>query len=601
MPTKQLKVMSQHNGGISVRKKRLLAITVSRGFEDCGAQGISNMARAQTTQARILWAILTIAAISLCTVMAVDLVQKYYRFEYDVTLKISFKPQLDFPVITICNLNPMLRSEMIKRPIFRPLYGRDFESVNTSQTSPLVNNSSLSNNTVGQSDSNSSTPLPTNKVPQDATAAAAASTVAANSQGGTAAGSTKESEKTATPTGTKTSLPRVKKSLSSDVNENIDRPTPPPGVQFENLDKSHENYHLFSEISAELFNRLTDQRMYELGTQASNFIAKCTFKQKPCAANFNTGNSRGKRIESVNYPGPLFGLQLYLDINKAEYISREVPTAGVRIAVTPQGVRPNPEDEGFDVPPGALTSIGLKMRNISRLSTPYNKEGCLKHPPNNKTLNIYENGSDRYSYKGCIKSCIASLQNKTCGCIAARYSFTSSTKGLKVCSLKNETEINCQSRLQNRFIAGKINCGCVRACNEQSFEATTSQAQFPSEVNLDNNNDLLEYFKRDLTKFQLTRKTVTPFLRKNLVAVNIYYEELNFETIEQTPRYSEIDLASDIGGVLGLWIGISVLTVFEFMEILVDSLLIIFGKEKIASRRNTITEFKAQLQASGLA
>ena len=213
------------------------------------------MARAQTTQARIIWAILTIVAVAFCIVMAVDLIDKYYRFEYDVQLEISFKPQLDFPVVTICNLNPIKKSEMLKRPAFKPLFAKDFPD------DPIA-------------------PLPTT----------AGSTMSGSGTGGTGT-ATKEKAGTGTATGSGTSTPtgtpkpRVRRGIAG-VNDDIERPTPPANLTFDDLDASSENYNLFSEINAELFNKLSNQKMYDIGTKASEFIAKCTFKQKPCAARY---------------------------------------------------------------------------------------------------------------------------------------------------------------------------------------------------------------------------------------------------------------------------------------------------------------------------
>lgn len=231
--------------------------------------------------------------------MAVDLVKKYYRFEYDVTLEISFKPQLNFPVVTICNLNPILKSQLLQRPAFQSLFKKDFDS-NAALIAPLINDSNT----------DASIPLPTSGNLQGSTVAGptmqsggtgssgnsgtggsgqgtatkAGTGTATKAGAGTATGAG-TGARTASPTATGTKkVPIVRRGVKGGVNDNIERPTPPANITFIDLDASHENYNMFSEISAELFNKLSDQKMYELGTRASRFIAKCTFKQKPCAA-----------------------------------------------------------------------------------------------------------------------------------------------------------------------------------------------------------------------------------------------------------------------------------------------------------------------------
>nr|XP_006821452.1 PREDICTED: uncharacterized protein LOC102804529 [Saccoglossus kowalevskii] len=57
---------------------------------------------------------------------------------------------------------------------------------------------------------------------------------------------------------------------------------------------------------------------------------------------------------------------------------------------------------------------------------------------------------------------------------------------------------------------------------------------------------------------------------KNLVRLEVYFEELNLEKITAKPAYHVENLIGDIGGSLGLYIGLSLITVVEFLELLCD-------------------------------
>ncbi|GIX94111.1 uncharacterized protein CEXT_800861 [Caerostris extrusa] len=48
--------------------------------------------------------------------------------------------------------------------------------------------------------------------------------------------------------------------------------------------------------------------------------------------------------------------------------------------------------------------------------------------------------------------------------------------------------------------------------------------------------------------------------------VHIIFENLEITTFTYTPRYEPIGMLSFIGGFLGLWLGISLLTVYDFLE-----------------------------------
>ena len=50
------------------------------------------------------------------------------------------------------------------------------------------------------------------------------------------------------------------------------------------------------------------------------------------------------------------------------------------------------------------------------------------------------------------------------------------------------------------------------------------------------------------------------------MAVDIFYEELSYEEIEQNVAFEFLSLLSEIGGFLGLLLGASVLTVFELVD-----------------------------------
>ena len=50
------------------------------------------------------------------------------------------------------------------------------------------------------------------------------------------------------------------------------------------------------------------------------------------------------------------------------------------------------------------------------------------------------------------------------------------------------------------------------------------------------------------------------------MAVDIFYQELSYEEIEQNVAFEFLSLLSEIGGFLGLLLGASVLTVCELID-----------------------------------
>ena len=67
------------------------------------------------------------------------------------------------------------------------------------------------------------------------------------------------------------------------------------------------------------------------------------------------------------------------------------------------------------------------------------------------------------------------------------------------------------------------------------------------------------------------------FITDNFVRVNVYLSDMEVEVQEQQPSYRLSNLFSDIGGTLGLWVGLSLLTVVELIQLVVKFGFLICG------------------------
>ena len=65
-------------------------------------------------------------------------------------------------------------------------------------------------------------------------------------------------------------------------------------------------------------------------------------------------------------------------------------------------------------------------------------------------------------------------------------------------------------------------------------------------------------------------------MNKNLIIIYVYYKELKYTLISQQPKTEIFDLISKIGGILGLFMGISFMSLIEILEILFEIMSIIF-------------------------
>jgi hypothetical protein len=61
----------------------------------------------------------------------------------------------------------------------------------------------------------------------------------------------------------------------------------------------------------------------------------------------------------------------------------------------------------------------------------------------------------------------------------------------------------------------------------------------------------------------------------------VFYSSLKVATISETPKTQLFDLISNIGGIFGLFIGISFVTLFELAEIFIEIIFSIFQRNNI--------------------
>lgn len=50
--------------------------------------------------------------------------------------------------------------------------------------------------------------------------------------------------------------------------------------------------------------------------------------------------------------------------------------------------------------------------------------------------------------------------------------------------------------------------------------------------------------------------------------LEIYYEQMSYEVLTEREAYSFVNFMSDVGGQAGLWLGASIITLFEFLYFL---------------------------------
>ena len=126
---------------------------------------------------------------------------------------------------------------------------------------------------------------------------------------------------------------------------------------------------------------------------------------------------------------------------------------------------------------------------------------------------------------------------------------------------------NCSTNIEKQFRANTIDSECRALCplecSSVKYDLTVSTLSYPS-VNTYN------FYKDKLGNESYEE------VKSKSIELNVYYSELGYTLITQTTKTSVIDLLSSIGGTLGLYIGISLLSFVEIVEALIEFLFIYF-------------------------
>ena len=191
-----------------------------------------------------------------------------------------------------------------------------------------------------------------------------------------------------------------------------------------------------------------------------------------------------------------------------------------------------------------FTQIVIQKTKERKLGLPYNN--CYKNVsrfPHNKTIIDYILSiNTTYKQTYCFELCydIDYIERNPCGC-----TNTSLGNVWKDCWLTNSAEENWGCTWKDRMsffeqpLVDKCKQYCPLECDSVTYSMVTNSLP---------NEDV------------------------NLTEVRIYYESLKYTFMSQIPKTRAFDLISDIGGIFGLFIGVSFVSLFEIGELVIEAM-----------------------------
>lgn len=109
-------------------------------------------------------------------------------------------------------------------------------------------------------------------------------------------------------------------------------------------------------------------------------------------------------------------------------------------------------------------------------------------------------------------------------------------------------------------------CGdlCPLECDRVTYNIYMNAAEYPSPIyasSLMANPKIREKYAQNMS--ELTYES----LKRNMIQIAVYYGDLSFEKFDEVEYMGVTDLVSNIGGTLGLFLGMSFLSFIEILDI----------------------------------
>ncbi|KAF5922545.1 hypothetical protein HPG69_017918 [Diceros bicornis minor] len=218
------------------------------------------------------------------------------------------------------------------------------------------------------------------------------------------------------------------------------------------------------------------------------------------------------------------GLEIMLDIQQEEYLPiwRETNEtsfeAGIRVQIHSQEEPPYIHQLGFGVSPGFQTFVSCQEQRLTYLPQPWGNcrvESGLGEPE--------LQGYSAYSVSACRLRCEkeAVLQRCHCRMVHMPDSLGGGSEGP---------------------------CFCPTPCNLTRYGKEISMVRIP-------NRGSARYLAR----------------KENFLVLDVFFEALTSEAMEQRAAYGLSALLGDLGGQMGLFMGASILTLLEILDYIYEA------------------------------
>lgn len=241
-----------------------------------------------------------------------------------------------------------------------------------------------------------------------------------------------------------------------------------------------------------------------------------------------------------------------------------ITSNGFYLFVNDNSNEPLFDSEGISLSPGFETDVVIKKTVVERQASPYSD--CIR---NTCSFDSYDSDlfkktlktSKYYTQKNCLLICLQRHIVQNCGCYIPKIpNFDDS----RVCN--GHDILECGYTQYHEFYTTQLSnqcfVECPQECDSIEYDLSSSVMDFPSPFYAD-------LFIRKHKLFPDNYKNLTTFenIKQSVVKINIYFSDISYTSIKEVPAKTFEQLIGDLGGILGLCLGASLLSFIEIVEL----------------------------------
>jgi hypothetical protein len=331
-----------------------------------------------------------------------------------------------------------------------------------------------------------------------------------------------------------------------------------------------------------------DEHRRSIGFELKDMLLQCNFNWISCDAddftyffdntygNCFTFNSKNETNQS-RLPGPNYGLSVDFFVGDPDIHSKYEFAYGIIVIVHNQTAKPILNSDRTLASTGAETDLKISRNFISKLGPPYGY--CVRNGDDLDSEfydHIVNDMHMPYTQEQCYELCLQKQVLENCGCGSNWFDLFANSSYCTNINIKCVVDI-VSLIISNNNSEANNDClkKCPLACETVEYKIKTSRSTYPTPWS----QDLIS--KHSIIK----NSGMSPEkIDKAISRIHVYYESMTYTKITETKSLTALTLFSQIGGTLGLCLGISILSFVKLFGLIISILNIL--KQKIIN--NTI-------------